>query len=55
MPPQIMTTPSHDKAGAPAGYTALLEDVTMARYSPFLNAMTLDAIELLNALTWAVA
>jgi hypothetical protein len=33
----------------------LIEDVTMARYFPFLNAMTLDAIELLSALTQAVA
>jgi hypothetical protein len=33
----------------------LIEDVTMARYSPFLNAMMLDTIELLSALTQAVA
>ena len=33
----------------------LIEDVTMARYFPFLNAMTLDTIELLSALTQAVA
>jgi hypothetical protein len=33
----------------------LIEDVTMARYFPFLNAMTLDTIELLTALTQAVA
>jgi len=33
----------------------LIEDVTMARYFTFLNAMTLDTIELLTALTQAVA
>jgi hypothetical protein len=33
----------------------LIEDLTMARYFPFLNAMTLDTIELLSALTQAVA